>query len=205
MSLDLKKVYYCVCMKESKEWKTAFWTRYKHYEYTVMSFELKNASVIFQRLINDILREYLDDFVITYLNDILIYSDDLKMHHKHMHKVLMKLNEQAMYVKKSKSRFKIKKIQFLKYVIWFNQIKKNLKKIKTVQDWSTLQKIKEVQVFLELMNYYWKFVLNYARIVKSLMCITCKNERWHWDKKQKNAFCILKKSLSETAHLWILS
>jgi len=82
-----------------------------------MSFELKNASVIFQRLINDILREYLDDFVITYLNDILIYLDDLKMHHKHMHKVLMKLNEQAMYVKKSKSRFKIKKIQFLKYVI----------------------------------------------------------------------------------------
>jgi len=82
-----------------------------------MSFKLKNASVIFQRLINDILREYLDDFVITYLNDILIYSDDLKMHHKHMHKVLMKLNEQAMYVKKSKSRFKIKKIQFLKYVI----------------------------------------------------------------------------------------
>jgi len=55
------------------------------------------------------------------------------------------------------------------------------------------------------MNYYWKFILNYARIVKSLMHLTCKNERWHWDKKQKNAFYALKKSLSETAHLWILS
>jgi len=82
-----------------------------------MSFELKNASIIFQRLINDTLREYLNDFVITYLNDILIYSNNLKMHCEHMHKILAKLNEQAMYVKKLKSRFEIKKIQFLEYVI----------------------------------------------------------------------------------------
>jgi len=82
-----------------------------------MSFKLKNILVIFQRLINNILKEYLDDFVITYLNDILIYSDNLKMHCKHVHKILTKLNEQAMYVKKLKSRFKIKKIQFLEYVI----------------------------------------------------------------------------------------
>jgi len=82
-----------------------------------MSFKLKNVSVIFQRLINDTLREYLNDFVIIYLDDILIYSDNLKMHCKHIHKVLTKLNEQAMYVKKLKSRFKIKKIQFLEYVI----------------------------------------------------------------------------------------
>ena len=75
-----------------------------------MSFKLKNVSVIFQRLINNMLREYLDDFVIIYLNDILIYSDNLKMHHKHVHKILAKLNEKALYVKKLKSKFKIKKI-----------------------------------------------------------------------------------------------
>ena len=142
-----------------------------------MSFKLKNTSVIFQRLINDILREYLNDFVITYLDNILIYSDNLEMHHKHMHKVLAKLNEQAMYVKKSKSRFKIKKIQFLEYVIWSSQIKKDLKKTEAVWDWSTLQKIKKVQAFLGLMNYYWKFILNYARIAESLMCLTHKNKR----------------------------
>ncbi len=147
------------------------------------------------------LREYLDDFVIIYLDNILIYSDNLEMHCKHVHKVLAKLNEQAMYVKKLKSRFKIKKIQFLEYVIWSNQIEKNLKKTETVQNWFTLQKIKKVQVFLELRNYYWKFISNYTRIVKSLMCLTHKNKRWHWDKKQKNVFCALKKSLSETAHL----
>ena len=166
-----------------------------------MSFELKNASVTFQRLINNTLRKYLNDFEITYLNDILIYSDDLKMHHKYIHKILTKLNKQAMYVKKLKSRFKIKKIQFLEYVIQSNQIKKNLKKTEAVWDWSTLQKVKKVQVFLGLTNYYWKFVFNYARIVKSLTHLTCKNKRWHWDKKQKNAFCALKKSLSEMTHL----
>jgi len=58
-----------------------------------MSFKLKNALVIFQRLINNMLREYLNNFVIIYLNDILIYSDDLEMHHKHVHKILTKLNE----------------------------------------------------------------------------------------------------------------
>ena len=108
--------------------------RYRHYEYTVMLFELKNALVTFQRLINDTLREYLDDFAITYLNDILIYSDDLEMHCSHVHKVLGKLNKRALYVKKSKSRFKTKKIKFLDYVIQSEQIKKNSEKMNAVRN-----------------------------------------------------------------------
>jgi len=91
--------------------------RYKHYKYTVMLFELKNALITFQRLINDMLKEYLDDFAITYLDDILIYSDNLKMHCSHVHKVLRKLCERVLYVKKSKSKFKAKKIKFLDYII----------------------------------------------------------------------------------------
>jgi len=82
-----------------------------------MPFELKNTLTTFQRLINNMLREYLNDFVITYLDDILIYSDDLEMHCSHVHKVLEKFNERALYVKKSKSRFETKKIKFLDYVI----------------------------------------------------------------------------------------
>jgi len=108
--------------------------RYEHYEYTVMLFELKNAPVTFQRLINNTLREYLDDFVITYLNDILIYSDDLEMHCSHMHKVLKKLNKRALYVKKSKSKFKAKKIKFLNYIIQSEQIEKNSKKMNAVRN-----------------------------------------------------------------------
>jgi len=128
--------------------------RYRHYKYTVMLFRLKNAPITFQRLINDMLREYLNDFAITYLNDILIYSDDLEMHCSHMHKVLRKLNERALYVKKLKSRFETKKIKFLDYVIQSEQIKKNSKKTDTVRNWPSLKQVKKVQAFLRLTNYY---------------------------------------------------
>jgi len=142
-----------------------------------MLFELKNAPVTFQRLINDMLREYLDDFMITYLDDILIYSDDLEMHHSHMHKVLEKLNERALYVKKSKSRFKTKKIKFLDYVIQSEQIEKNSKKTNAVRNWPPPKQVKKVQAFLRLMNYYQKFVLNYAKIAEPLTQLTHKNKR----------------------------
>jgi len=101
-----------------------------------MLFGLKNAPVTFQRLINNTLREYLDDFAITYLNDILIYSDDLEMHCSHVHKILRKLNKRTLYVKKSKSKFEAKEIEFLNYIIQFGQIEKDLKKTDTVRNWS---------------------------------------------------------------------
>ncbi len=119
-----------------------------------MLFGLKNAPATFQRLINDTLREYLDDFAITYLDDILIYSDDLEMHRSHVHKVLRKLNERALYVKKSKSKFKAKEIKFLDYIIQSEQIKKDLKKTNTVRNWPLPKQVKKVQAFLRLMNYY---------------------------------------------------
>jgi len=142
-----------------------------------MLFELKNAPATFQRLINDTLREYLNDFVITYLDDILIYSDDLKMHCSHVHKVLEKLNQRTLYVKKSKSRFKTKEIKFLDYVIQSEQIKKNSKKTNTVRNWPLLKQVKKVQAFLRLMNYYCKFIPNYAKIVKPLTQLMHKNKR----------------------------
>jgi len=131
-------------MKKGKKWKTAFQTRYEQYKYTVMLFELKNALVIFQRLINDTLREYLNDFAITYLNDILIYSDDLEMHCSHVHKVLRKLSERVLYVKKSKSKFEAKKIEFLDYVIQSEQIKKDSKKMNAVRNWPLPKWVKKV-------------------------------------------------------------
>jgi len=111
-----------------------FQTRYEHYEYTVMLFELKNTPATFQRLINDTLREYLDDFAITYLDDILIYLNDLEMHCSHVHKILRKLSERVLYVKKSKSKFEVKEIEFLNYVIQSEQIEKNSKKTDAVRN-----------------------------------------------------------------------
>ena len=81
-------------MREGEEWKTAFQTRYKHYEYTVMPFELTNALATFQALINTILCKYLDIFVTAYLNDILIYTKStLKEHIQEVKKVSKALQE----------------------------------------------------------------------------------------------------------------
>jgi len=161
----------------NKEWKTTFWMRYRHYKYTVMLFELKNASAIFQQLINNTLREYLNNFVIPYLNNILIYSEDLEVHCEHVWKILKKQKKRVLYVKQSKSRFETQKVKFLDYVIWFEWIEKNSEKTVTVRNWSTLMRLKKVQIFLELVNYYRKFVSNYSQIVKFLTQLTQKMKR----------------------------
>ncbi len=99
----------------------------------------------------------------------------------------------------------LKKIEFLNYIIQSEQIEKNSKKTDTVKNWPSSKWVKKVQVFLELTNYYWKFVLNYAKIAELLTQLTHKNKRWHWDREQKNAFHTLKESLNRTAHLRILN
>jgi len=108
-------------------------------------------------------------------------------------------------VKKSKSRFKTKKIKFLNYIIQSEQIEKNSKKTDAVRNWPLSKWVKKVQAFLELMNYYWKFVPNYAKIAEPLTQLTHKNKKWHWDKEQKNAFHTLKRSLNRMTHLRILN
>ena len=148
-------------------------------------------------------RKYLDKFVITYLNNILIYSDTLKEHQQHVLKVLEKLSEKTLYIKKKKSRFEVQEVKFLEYVIWSGQIEKDSKKTQAVRDWPTLRRVKKVQFFLGLANYYRKFVLNYLRVAESLTHLMQKAEEFHWKKEQKQAFQDLKNVLSKTTHLWI--
>ena len=90
-TLDLKGAYNLIRIKDGEEWKTAFRTKRGLYEYLVMPFGLTNTPASFQTIINDVLREYIDIFVIVYLNDILIYSEDLKTYKGHIYQVLKKL------------------------------------------------------------------------------------------------------------------
>ena len=104
-------------MKEGEEWKTAFRTRWGHYEYQVMPFSLTNALVSFQELINNTLREYLDIFVLAYLDDILIFSTDYKQYIQHIQIVLQKLREKDLPVKLTKCEFHKYSIGFLDYIV----------------------------------------------------------------------------------------
>jgi hypothetical protein len=106
-----------VHIKEGDEWKIAFRIRYGHFEYNVMLFELTNAPAIFQHLINDIFHEFLDDFVVCYLDDILIFSKNLEEHKQHVHLVLQKLRDVGLYAKLEKCIFHQPQVEFLGYII----------------------------------------------------------------------------------------
>src|SRR5436190_15070519 len=111
--LDLKEAYHQVQIKEGDEWKTAFRTQYGQYEYCVMPLGLSNAPATFQRLINNIMRVYLDNFIVAYLNDILVFSQNLKEHIQHVRKVLKKLDNWDLTISPEKSEFHKSQIEFL--------------------------------------------------------------------------------------------
>ena len=134
IKLNLHKTYYWIWIKKNNKWKTAFWTKYEHFKYIVMLFELKNVLIIFQQLINDTIQKYLNVFVIMYLNDILIYSHTFEKHHKQIQKILKKLDEQILYVNKKKSWFETQKVGFLEYVIQSDEIIQNSQKTKTIMN-----------------------------------------------------------------------
>jgi len=110
---------------EGHEWKTAFRTRYGHFEYLVMLFGLTNAPTTFMRLINNTLRECLDIFVVVYLDNILVYLENKEEHIKHVKRILTLLKEANLLVKLKKCSFHIDKVDFLRYVITIEGISIN--------------------------------------------------------------------------------
>jgi len=128
--LDLKSAYNLVRIKEGDEYKTTFRTRYGHFEYLDMPFDLKNAPATFQHFINDVHSDYLDDFVISYIDDILIYLNSLEEHHEHVKKVLKKLLENNLYIKLEKCEFDVTETAFLGYILSKDGLKVDPEKLK---------------------------------------------------------------------------
>ena len=133
--IDIRDTYYRICIKEGKEWKIAFRTRFGHYKYQVIPFGLTNVLASFQELINDMIREYLDVFALAYLDDILVFSTTYKEHVQHVQIVLQKLCEKDLLVKLSKYKFHKHSIGFLGYIVSNQGIRPNPSKVKAVKDW----------------------------------------------------------------------
>jgi transposase InsO family protein len=194
-ALDLKGAYNLVRMKEGDEWKTAFRTKFGLYEYLVMPFGLTNAPATFQRMINQVLREYLDIFVVVYLDDILIFSDDLETHREQVHKVLQKLQDANLLVEPTKSQFHVQEVDFLGHTIRPNEIRMEKGKIAAVKDWEVPGNVKEVQAFLGFANYYRRFIKNYGKIAAPLHDTTKKGKEFLWDTEQQQAFNEIKERI----------
>ncbi len=134
---NILEAFNWIQIKEEDKWKTVFHTRLEHYEYLIMSFNLINASVMFQTFVNNVLRRYLNQFIIVYLNDILVYSKTKKEHVQHVRKVLQTLKKVDLRIKSGKSEFHVQSVQFLRFIITFQSLWMNLKKIEVVTTWST--------------------------------------------------------------------
>jgi hypothetical protein len=134
--------------------KTAFTTRYGLYEYTVMSFGLTNAPTYFMYLMNKAFMDYLDKFVVVFIDDMLIYSKTEEEHEEHLRLVLKKLREHQLYAKFSKCDFWLEEVSFLGHIITDGGISVDPVKVEDVLKWEPPRTVKEIWSFLGLVGYY---------------------------------------------------
>ena len=190
--LDLRGAYNLVRIRSGDEWKTAFRTRYGHFESLVMPFGLCNAPATFQHFINDVFRDLLDQFVIAYLDDILIFSDNLEEHRKHVCIVFERLRQNRLYIKLEKCEFEQTQIQFLGYIISPDGVGMDPEKIKAVVDWPAPGNIKEIQRFVGFANFYRKFIRNFSKVIAPITQLTKKGVPFVWSSEAQAAFGKLK-------------
>ena len=194
--MDLRLGYHQIKIRNGDIPKTAFVTRYGQYEYTVMSFGLTNAPATFSRLMNSIFMEYLDKFVVVYLDDILIYSKNEEEHAEHLRLVLKKLREHRLYAKFSKCEFWLSEVTYLGHVISGKGIAVNPERVQAVLNWTPPESVKQVRSFLGLASYCRRFVENFSKVAKPLTELLKKDKKFEWTPQCEHSFQELKRRLT---------
>jgi hypothetical protein len=194
--IDLRSGYHQLKICPEDIPKTAFTCKYGLYEYTVMSFGLTNAPAFFMHLMNKVFMDYLDTFVVIFIDNILIYSKLEAEHEKHLRLVLQRLREHKLYAKLSKCEFWIDEVPFLGHVISKGGIAVDPGKVKDVLNWVVPQTVKEVRSFLGLAGYYRRFIENFSKIAKPLTSLLEKGVDFSWTDERQMAFDELKKRLT---------
>ena len=187
--LDLRNAYHLVRIREGDEWKTGFNTHLGHFEYLVMPFGLTNTPAVFQALVNDVLRDFLNTFVVVYLDDILVFSRTPQEHTRHVRQVLHRLLENRLFVKAEKCVFHASSVEFLGHILEKGHVWADPKKVRAVEEW---ERPNQLRRFLGFANFYRRFIRGFSRVAAPLSALTSTLRPFSWSPEAEAAFSVLK-------------
>jgi hypothetical protein len=167
--IDLKSGYHQIRMREGDEWKTTFKTNEELYEWIVIMFGLTNTPSTFMRLMNEVLKDFIEKFVIVYLDDILIFSKTEVEHMKHLAIVMKRLKQEKLLINMKKSSFMKTELIYLGFVIFANKLRMDPDKVEVIKNWPSPKSIFEVRSFHGLDSFYRKFIRNFSGISTPMM------------------------------------
>ncbi|KAI3815783.1 hypothetical protein L1987_15465 [Smallanthus sonchifolius] len=190
--IDLRSGCHQLRVRDEDISKTAFRTRYGHYEFMVMPFVLTNAPAVFMDLMNRVCKPYLDQFVIVFIDDIFIYS---KNKEEHLRLILELLKKEQLYAKFSKFEFWIREVQFLGHVVNEKGIHVDPSNIEAIKNWAAPTTPTEVRQFLGLAVYYRRFIEGFSKIAQPLTALTQKGKAYNLGDNEESAFQHLKQKI----------
>ena len=179
--IDLRTGYHKLRVREADIPKTTFRTRYGHFEFTVMPFGLTNAPAAFMGLMNRVFQPYLDQFVVVFVDDILIYSQSEVEHEDHLRIVLQLLRDHQFYAKFSKCEFWLAEVGFLGHVVSASGVSVDPGKVEAVMSWERPKSVFEILSFLGLAGYYRRFIEDFSRLAAPMTRLTRKEVKFVWD------------------------
>ena len=194
--IDLRTGYHQLRVRDTDIPKTTFRTRYGHYEFTVMPFRLTNTPAAFMDLMHRIFKPYLDQFIVVFVDDILIYSQSEWEHEYHLRIVLQLLRDHQLYAKFSKCKFWLTEVRFLGHVVSALGVSVNPEKVEAVMSWERPKSVFEIRSFLGLAGYYRRFIEDFSRIATPMTRLTRKEVKFEWDDRCEEAFQELKRRLT---------
>ncbi len=194
IKLNVIAAFHKIWIAAEDKWKTVFCMRYRLYEWMMTSFKLVNVLSTFQRYINWALQNFLNKFCSVYVDDILIFTDELlHQHRNHVWKILLQLWEVGLQIDIDKCEFEVKSIKYLKFILKVRKdIQMNPQKIKAIMNWQAPKSVKSVQSFIGFANFYWKFIKNFSNLIMSMMALVQKNTLFKWTEKVNQSFTKLK-------------
>ncbi|KAK8949163.1 hypothetical protein KSP39_PZI006059 [Platanthera zijinensis] len=193
--IDLRSGYHQLRIRESDIPRTAFRSRHGHFEFLVMSFGLTNAPSAFMDMMNRVFKDFLDKFVVVFIDDVLIYSRNAAEHDQHLRLVLSALRDHQLYAKLSKCEFWLPQVSFLGHVVNKDGISVDPEKISAVMDWHRQSTPKEIRSFFGLAGYYRRFVEGFSTLAAPWTKLTQKHAAFIWSDKCEEAFLELKSRL----------